>query len=374
MAVETPEKTYLIRFWSCVNPASYYQFINDQYAVRLNAFQQVIHGYWNTASTPSDYLEGSWNPKAVYLPPMKRPAEYAHTDVQEVLAFSPAPANVWVRKGALMSFEYLSDGDCMGPTRICYGTYLQNLLAYDEVVAKTESERRTEKILALQNKYNLQTSKQGSYVPDTTGYTRPTSPALFRTQERLSRTLWNKILKLGIWLLAGLVLFFGGGTELYESFDITVPMLLIAYFVYAILVFVVMGFPKFLSERSFEGKIESIEMSFVTPTSLTSVGSIARPVQTQMKLVIKLEEKDGTVSTYEKTAKDSDEDLRTFYRVGYTLRHIRWAPYDQCFKDEDVREVRCVLCGINNAIENDGCSACGASLIKHLPKKQTRTF
>jgi hypothetical protein len=126
-----------------------------------------------------------------------------------------------------------------------------------------------------------------------------------------------------------------------------------------------MGILRTLSDRSFEGVIESAEFRVERSAKRLEFGE-----DSYMVVRVRLAQRNGDVFDYEKRAQSSSEDMRPVYREGWTLRHVAGAPYDQSFPSEDAPRVRCVLCGTDNRRVDHGCAACGCSLPHRLPRKE----
>ena len=370
LAITTGKKTYLIRFWGNVVPMNSYFFVNEHYAIRSFILSLRVAGVNGSTANSADSDTGApgegWTNKLLYLSTMKRPKAYADADVQEVLLFHPAPTSIKLRNPNGTGYESMAYGDYLGDTCLCYGSYLRQMLLYDEYEEESEESRRRQTIDSVRFKSKLRTEAEpDSARPKLADL--PPFPAKYEALDFLRRRVYKRLIKYAGWLLVGLVVVFGGGVDIYDRYDFSAWVPVTIFVGYAIIAFFASGVPKLFGDRSFEGKILSAEYGKVASGKLSD--SFIRD-QFYMKAKLKIEERDGTIWFYEKVAVSTTQDLRQNYVQDGLVRHIRWADYDQCFRGENDPHVRCVCCGAENRRIDQGCSVCGASLIRELPTKK----
>ncbi len=117
---------------------------------------------------------------------------------------------------------------------------------------------------------------------------------------------------------------------------------------------VLMGLPRELTDRSFEGTVVSVKRRTAIRPRAMRVGPA-----TEERICVLIELPDGDVKLL-------DERLSprlAYFQKGDRIRHIRGTKYFQRFR-EGRSQIDCVLCGHATESSEEVCSFCGYSLVK----------
>lgn len=163
------------------------------------------------------------------------------------------------------------------------------------------------------------------------------------------------------------------GYEFYLLYPINKPfvwwVMLIFCAAVAISGWIIFDMTKFLFERSFSGRIESMKVTRSYGRGVTRRGKLKIDYHTFRVLYVRNE--NGKRKKIRFQLFDDGYDL--YYREGDRIVYFRGTRYPLCIEAEERGEHICVLCGVRvnepkhhgeREVDTDRCEACRRSLIK----------
>lgn len=171
--------------------------------------------------------------------------------------------------------------------------------------------------------------------------------------QRISRRITGKVL-IALLLAAGLLTVYGlwGWNYFYDRLGVINAV--VGASICFILPALLLGLPRTLMDRSFEGTVVSVKRRTAIRPRATRGGPA-----TEERICVLIELPDGDVKLL-------DERLSprlAYFQKGDRLRHIRDTKYFQRFR-EGRSQIDCVLCGYDTEETETVCCRCGYSLVK----------